>query len=95
MSNFKLVRRFKLDDYGKDWKGCYLEFEEFTVRETKALAKLEKKDDERLDFIQELLSDKFVEGKAFDGKKKVKVTKDQLEDLPFSIYKDASNFLLV
>lgn len=97
MSKFALIRNLKLDHYGDEWKDCYLRFREPTVPELLSIQDLSGDDlKESSEKMLEVYKSCFIEGKMFDGKAVVAVEKSDLtiDNLPYSIIKDVSYFLL-
>lgn len=101
MSKFRIVRKFKLDFLGEEWKECYLEFEAFTYKELADLAKLNidtedaTRTAEAAGKLMEVLEGKFVGGKGIDAEgKQVDIRKKDLVDLPLEVISKAVSFLM-
>lgn len=82
----------------EDWKDCYITFREPSKKEMEeVLDQIEGTDEDdirQLSTVSKFLKDCFIEGKLFNGKKKVDMKKSDIDDLPFSIYQEAFDFLL-
>jgi hypothetical protein len=85
MGKFKLVKKISLDQFGDDWKECYLSFVAPTYKEIRKIQKLDEKDEKSETFMSEFLKNSFIEGEAFNGESKVAVKADELEDFPMEI----------
>ena len=101
MSKFKVVKKLSLDFLGEGWKDAYINFQVLTIADIKnkfpALMKLKADDAEAvinsMGMIVEVLEDKFVDGKGFDGTKLIDFKKEDIENLPNELLKRALDFL--
>lgn len=93
MSNFPIARKLDLSDIGDDWKGSYVVLGEPTVKTIKTIAKLSGDTDDMLSELEKLLQDSFVSGKAWNGKELVELKKEDLENMPMSVYERLIDFL--
>ena len=103
MSKFAVIKRLNLDHYGEGWEDCYLTFREPSVTESTPLEDLPSSEEmqkepkllhESVDRLTKVISDCFVDGKAFDGKEKFDVKVEDLKDLPVAVFEEVTYFLL-
>ena len=82
-----------MDEFGDDWKGCYVEFRDPSVEE---IQRLQSAKDDKEDFKRttDHLKKWIVGGKGFDGKGKTDITKDNVLQLPISVLKKCVSFLV-
>lgn len=87
MGKFKLIKKVDLSSFGDDWKECVLSFTAPTFKDIKKISGLdvEKDSGEATEKAFDILKELFIEGTAFDGKEKVSVTKDDIDELPIEI----------
>ena len=92
MGKFRLVKKISLEQFGDDWKECYLSFEAPTYKEIKKIASVqtEEKDsekaiDEGINALQEIMKSLFIEGSANGSDGKFIVKKGDLIELPVEI----------
>ena len=94
---FVLKKRLDLSKYSEDWKGCYLDLRELNISDVeermKKIQDLEEGSVEQINIMKELIADCFLGGKGFDGEKIVEIKKEDVSQLPISIYKEAFGFL--
>ncbi len=83
---FVSIKTIKLDFLGEDWKDCYIKINSLTLGELTSLASFTKDETKAGIFMVNLIKDKFMEGKGWDGKKIVDIKKDDIEDLPIDIF---------
>ena len=93
MSKFVLTKKLDLSKLADSWKGCYIEFSDFSSKEVQALSG-EKNKDKAYEQTLEFIKTKFVSGKGFDGKKIIDMEKDDIDDLPMTILRGIVDFLL-
>jgi len=93
MSKFKILRQFDLEVIGKEWKGCYLEFNALAYGEIFDLVDLQQFDmsnpveaKKSKDATLNLLQSKFVKGTAINTKgETVPFVKEDFVELPVNI----------
>lgn len=89
---FNITKDVPLDKFG--WEGCKLTFNSITYGEMKdwqAKVQQSGQDTKVANEIVDLLLTKFVSGTAMNDGKKVEVTKDDFEELPFEVILEASS----
>lgn len=99
MSRFSSNRVLSLDFLGDNWKDCSLSFSSLSVKESRELLGKQisnKTPEEIMDISSEVLKTHFIEGAGYDAEKKeiVKLTKEDLEELPSAILERAILFLV-
>lgn len=96
MSKFVLSRTLKLDEFGDEWKDCYIKLKEPTLNEVQKISNevVNANTEKQVEAVKVVLESSFIEGKAFNGKEIVDLKKTDLSDLPISIYMKLSDFLL-
>lgn len=84
---FVVLKRIDLSHLGEGWKDAFATFTPFSANDNRVLLSLRNTKDEleSSDEIMRLLTDKFIEGMGFDGKKLVPITKENLGNLPMSV----------
>lgn len=83
---FTLTKKVDLSKFG--WDDCVLEFNSPTYGEMSEWQKKAVKDTKNLevaDQITAMVKSKFIRGEGMDNGKKVEVTKDNFDELPFEI----------
>ena len=85
---FTLVKKVDLSKIG--WEGCFLEFNapsygEMTTLQKQASKAKDTKDLEVADDITGMIKSKFIKGEGMDGDKKVQVTLENFDELPFEV----------
>lgn len=106
MSNFIVRKKLSLSFLGEGWEDAYLIVTPFTFNDNIQLVKFQKKfagmgadsasEDELLETtskMKELVSERLVEGKGYDGEKLVDITKDDLGSLPMEVFSKILNEL--
>lgn len=88
---FYLKKTYELAEYG--WEGCSVTFQALTYGEIKSLQeKLKDKEaasKEQEDELVQYLAARVIEGEGLDEKgQKVKITKENFQELPFQIVID-------
>ena len=93
MSKFQVPMRIDLSFLGEGWKDCFLLFNAFSVNDV--LFKLAGRNlsapgdakvmKDSAGEILDLLKEKFIEGKGYDGKKIVEIVKEDIGDLPVQV----------
>lgn len=87
---FVVKKRVSLEFLGEDWKDAYVVMTPFSWNDNTTLLKYRKADPETVLKDQEELSDiiknRIVEGKGFDGTKLIPITKDNVGDLPMEAF---------
>ena len=78
---FDVFKILKLDFLGEDWKDCYLKFHYLTIAEAEIWSKSDSSSKKNL----ELLSDKFIEGKAIRDGQTIEVSKENIGELPVEV----------
>lgn len=101
MPKFQIVRKFSLEHLGEEWKNCYINFSSLTYNEWNALVDMGI--DEATASISEIkkasagvikfLEGHFVDGMGFSEGKEVKLTVEDLGELPIEVLKKAVSFL--
>ena len=99
MSKFISKRMLSLKFLGKEWENCFLSFSSLTVKESRELmvSKIQSKEPATIiDLTLKLLKEHFLEGNGYDSEKKelVKVTKEDLDELPSIVLEKAVLFLV-
>lgn len=99
MTRFISSRKFSLDFLGEEWKECFINFNAISVKEMRELIEQnlgKKTPGEITDTSIEMLKVHFIDGVAydFDSKTLVKLTKDNLVDLPSPYLEKAIVFLV-
>lgn len=92
---FVVRKKIDLSFLGEGWQEAYVIFTPFTFGDNTALLKLRTlstganistdEAEKASKDIMELLQNKFVEGKGWDGEKLIDITKKNLVDLPMEI----------
>lgn len=92
---FVVKKRIELSFLGEGWEEAYAVFTPFTFNDNASLLKLRnlasgasidpEEATKATGEIMTLLRGKFIEGKGFDGKTLVNITKENLADLPMEI----------
>lgn len=98
---FKIVKHFKLDFLGDDWKDCYLDLKPLSIDDVKGklpqIAKLQDKDadvGEGIDLLLTLINDKYIGGKVVNDQGTiVDLPAEDLKDLPVEVIGRAFSFL--
>lgn len=93
MSTFVIKKRIPLDFLGEGWKEAYVEFSPFSfVDNDKIIAMrkfgLDQNGDnakEASDQLLEVVKEKFIEGKGWNGEKLINITKENLAELPIEV----------
>lgn len=106
MTNFIVRKKLSLSFLGEGWEEAYLILTPFTFNDNIQLVKFQKKfagmaaesagEEELLETtskMQELVSERLVEGKGFDGTKLVDITKEDLGSLPMEVFSRILNEL--
>lgn len=97
MAKFVLTKTLKLDDISDDWKGCFITITEPTLEEIQAISKVEgdgkEKQNEQIESMKKILQSSFVSGKGFNGKAVIGIEKEDLNELPITIYMKMVAFL--
>lgn len=99
MSKFGLLKTLTLEFLGEAWKDCYLKFSALTYRDFKTMVNFNvnnpKARIQASDETIRILSEHFVEGLGVNEKgTEIKITKEDLEDLPVEVITRALSFLL-
>jgi hypothetical protein len=99
MSKFISKRILSLKFLGKEWENCFLAFSSLTVKESRVLmvSKIQSKEPAKIiDLTLDLLREHFLEGNGYDSETKelVKITKEDLDDLPSMVLEKAVLFLV-
>lgn len=82
MPKFKITKRISLEEYGEDWKGCYLDFSAITQKEAIEISKLDKNN---TDSFMDILKNKFISGRAITETGISEVKADDLIDFPVDL----------
>lgn len=92
---FIVRKKIELAFLGEGWQEAYVIFSPFTFADNSTLLKLRsaasgqgteiEEAEEASKKIMDLLKDKFIEGKGWNGKELVAITKETLKDLPMEI----------
>jgi hypothetical protein len=85
---FLIKKRIPLDDYGDEWKDCYLTFRSVSVNELAEMQKVfgQLDDQSAVGEVLTFLGDRLLEGEGIDENgKPVDITKEMLGDLPVEI----------
>ncbi len=95
-NTFVVKKRIPLDDLGEGWEEAFITFTPFTYRNNDKIISLrstvldknatDEQTKKASDDIKELLSDNLIEGKGFNGKELVDITKENLPDLPMEVF---------
>jgi hypothetical protein len=87
MSKFRVSKRVDLSFLGEGWKECFIEFNAPSYGEIKKiLPEVEEgATAKNAEIGMEILEKLFLTGKGFDGKQKIEMTKDDLEELPIQV----------
>jgi hypothetical protein len=83
MAKFKLIKKIELDNLGKDWKDCFINFKAPTYNDLKEIIALSKETKEKQsESALRFLNDRFINGKgiAEDGKM-IDMVKEDLAEL--------------
>lgn len=92
--SFVVRKKIELSFLGDGWQEAYVVFTPFTFADNATLLKLRtaisgqgqiEEAEEASKRIMDLLKEKFIEGKGFNGKELVAITKENLKDLPMEI----------
>lgn len=98
MPKFIATRHFSLTFLGEEWKDCFIIFRSLSVNEARELMKqkLTGKDPAEIITVSlNLLKTHFIKGTAVgEGNQIVKLTKEDLADLPAQILEKAVLFLV-
>lgn len=99
---FIVKKKFDLKHLGEGWENAYIIFTPFTFDDNEELLSIRdlikttdpdkvKPEDAKpaSDVILKLLQDKLVEGKGWDGKKLIDITKENLGQLPMEVLTDS------
>lgn len=94
-SKFVVKKKIPLDDLGEGWEQAFITFTPFSFRDNEKIISLrtvvlnnsasEKEAKKASDDIKDLLAEKLVEGKGFDGEKLIDITPENLPDLPMEV----------
>jgi len=89
---FIVRKKIELSFLGDGWQEAYVIFTPFTFADNTTLLKLRsaasgkgtevEEAEEASKKIMDLLKDKFIEGKGWNGKELIAISKDTLKDLP-------------
>lgn len=92
---FDIYKTLDLSDLGEGWNGCYLKFRPLNISELQKIKGLdpEKDEEKATQLALDLLTEKFVEGKAVSEGKEVDVLKEHLKDFPIGVLLDAIKLL--
>lgn len=98
---FKIVKHFKLDFLGDDWKDCYLDLKPLSIEDVKGrlpeIAKLQADDADvgaGVDLLIQLITEKFITGKVVNEEGTVvDLPVEALKDLPVEVIGRAFSFL--
>lgn len=92
MSRFAIPKKIDLTFVGEGWDGCYIVMRSLTAKDFKkvqALAPADTNDvnqnTQAMDAMIDLLSEKFIKGRGFDGENVVDITREDVSDLPVEI----------
>jgi len=85
-SKFYIEEKVDLSVLSEDWKDCYIVFAPFTVGEAKRLIQNKGSDEEVGMVVADLIEKHFIKGYSFDGEKRVKLTKEDMKDVPITIF---------
>lgn len=86
---FTLTKKVDLSKFG--WEDCVLEFNSPSYGEMTQWQKIAAKNSQDIDTatgITEMVKSKFIRGDGMDGDKKVAVTKENFDELPFAVVLD-------
>jgi len=86
MAKFIAVKTINLDFLGSEWKDCYIKINSLTLGELASLASFTKDETKAGAFMVQLIKDKFVDGRGWDGKKVIAIKKEDIDDLPIDIF---------
>jgi len=96
--NFVLIKTLKLDEFGDNWKDCYIKVKEPSVKQMQELSKgpedAKNVTETGIESVKNIVKECFIDGRGFNGKEKVKIKKDEVDKLPYSIYKKCLDFLV-
>ena len=84
MSKIVIKKRISLDSLGDEYQDSYLTFKSISIGEAENIAKdaeIATNDKKASVFICETLTEKFIEGKFFDGKELVDLSKEDVKDI--------------
>jgi hypothetical protein len=105
MSKFQVKKKLELNFLGEGWEEAYISFNAPSYGEIKEFSKKTKVDEgenkeektvdneKAVDEGMKLLELLFIEGKAFDGKALVDITKEDIKDLPIGVINKTFNML--
>lgn len=82
---FDIKLKLELGFFGNEWKDCYILFSPITVKDAKTLRGIDINDPNTIDKGIELVKDKFIEGTGISKGVSVKLSKDDIEELPITI----------
>lgn len=85
MSKFVVVKNVDLSFLGEEWNGCFLKVSGLTLGEVEKLSEMGEDNTKAGRYMVSLVSDKFLEGKGFDGGKIVDIKKEDVKDLPLEV----------
>lgn len=99
MSTFVVKKRIELAHLGEGWEQAYLIFSPFSFADNETLIKFrgeaaalqggdanEKEIEKVTNRMLQLILGKFVEGKGFDGKTLIDITKENFAELPMEVF---------
>jgi len=91
---FVITQTLKLDEF-EGWEGCWIKFNSCTMRELQtADLKADGNPSENIGKQNKFLADHFVDGLGWNGAEKVKINKNDLENMPLPIYMKCVSFLV-
>lgn len=104
--SFVIKKKISLDWLGEGWEDAYIIFSPFSYGDNVELIKFRKvaskmtqisQSDEEIEKVSkkllQLLTDKLVEGRGFNGKELEPITKENFKDLPVEVFNHCLNAL--
>lgn len=85
MSKFNITKKVSLEEFGEEWKDCFLEFYLPSYREIKEFTNEETPDNKKLEKGIESLERLFKQGKGISEEGMVDIVKEDIKDLPVQI----------
>lgn len=96
MTTFVVKKKISLDFLGEDWKECYLEMTPFTFADNDKILRIQKLSLQQVNMTAEeaqhasteilnLVADKLISGKGYNGESLIPITRENLSDLPIEV----------
>ena len=89
MSKFTLTKKIQIGEaLGEGHDKDYITVQQLTYKDAMTVRKLSENEEESADKVLNVIKEKFVDGKVTDeaSGNQVDITKDDLEDLPVSVF---------